>query len=97
MHKEILMEELKVIMDAVAQLGTEAKWAFFAWLGYKAFNVSLMTVTILTVAWWLIRAFQRGMESESILNRLGDEFGTAWYERRKLVRLIVEMKAKGQR
>ena len=88
------MEELKLILETVASLGTEAKWAFFAWLGYKAFCVFAILGTILILASWVGKLIARINDETEAVRQLADAFGHSTYDTRGLVTKILNERAK---
>ena len=64
------MEELKAIITLISQLGGEAKWAFFVYLGYELleFILGLGLVTLVTVFAYKLINF--GIESTALSRRI---------------------------
>ena len=65
------MEELKLILDTIATLGAEAKWAFFVWLGFKTINAVLCGATIFGVVWLIVRSFRNASAMEQLRDEMG--------------------------
>jgi hypothetical protein len=52
-------ESIEKLIELFATLGSEAKWAFMAYLGFQAFKVVATAVTLLTIAVMLFRSINK--------------------------------------
>jgi hypothetical protein len=87
-------EGLSQLIQLFMQLGTDAKWAFLAYLGFRVFVVVAIAGTVLTLAWWIIGALSRADEDADAIRQLSDAFGLSWYERSRLIEEVLALKNK---
>jgi hypothetical protein len=81
------------LIQLFAQLGGDAKWAFLAYLGYKAFAIVAIGGAAMTVALVGIRALRASDEDAKAMKLIGAVLGHYHYEREKMVEEIRKLKA----
>lgn len=86
------MEELKLILETIQALGTEAKWAFIVYLAYKAGVLVTIVSTILVLAHWIIRALVRANSDERTLLAIADTVEGRYYEPDELIAKVAILK-----
>ena len=91
------MEELKLILETVAALGTEAKWAFFVWLAYKAGSLMVIAGGVLLLAHWIIRAIVASNNDEACLRAIANIVELRYYEKAEIQKAVAVLKHKAEK
>ena len=60
------MDELKLILDTIASLGIEAKWAFYVWLAYKLLNTVLYIGGTCFALWMVVNRIMGDVDTQQI-------------------------------
>jgi len=82
------------LIELFKELGQDAQWAFFVWIFYGAFEVLMLSGTILTLAWWIIRAVVQAPSDEQTIRTIAEMVEQPYYERADIIGAIAIMKSK---
>jgi hypothetical protein len=89
-------ETLVKVMEVFGQLGADAKWAFIAYLGLRAFIVVAVAGTVLAISVMAARLLRGVSEAVSALKAMRDMFGIGYsgYLTSDEIRKVLERVAK---
>lgn len=77
------MEELKIVMEAIAQLGQAGKEAFVWWLvltyGTKILTSMMVLTGALGVPWLILRTVRQSSSRNEALTAIGKDLGVDYY------------------
>ena len=98
------MEELKLILEALASLGAAGKEAFIWWLVVaKIVQPAMILAGVIAVTWIIVKAVGKFNDEHAALDTIAKELGMRWfwsgsndedYNIRGLIKRLDKLKAK---
>lgn len=87
-------ETIGQLIQLFAQLGADAKWAFLAYLGFRAFVVLMIAGTVISIAVLIVRTVRACDGDSTAMREIAEILQRSWCERAKIVQDVRSMKEK---